>query len=72
MMKKKNVFLLALLACLMIPGVCLAAAQGAPRAFVPENRYEFAPLPEGKDILHGFVIENRGDAELEIQRVKTG
>ncbi|HKK90794.1 MAG TPA: hypothetical protein VJ936_05310 [Desulfobacteraceae bacterium] len=72
MMKKVNVFFQVLLACLMIPGVCLAAAQGEPRAFVPENSYEFAPLPEGKDIIHGFVIENRGDAELQIQQVKTG
>ncbi|MFO8048471.1 MAG: hypothetical protein R6U29_05500 [Desulfosudaceae bacterium] len=61
--------------------VVLAAAGAAdaqarwgeePEIFVPETRYSFEPVPEGTEVSHDFVIQNKGDAPLEINRVKSG
>ena len=42
-----------------------------PIAHVPALRYEFAPVMEGREVMHDFVVQNRGSAPLEIQKVKT-
>ena len=42
-----------------------------PVAHVPALRYEFAPVMEGKEVMHDFVVQNKGSALLEIQKVKT-
>lgn len=47
-----------------------AAAPGASQAFFPEPRYEFAPIMEGVDIEHEFIVENRGKAPLAIYKVQ--
>jgi len=43
----------------------------SPSVFIPEPRYEFAPVIDGRGVAHDFVIQNRGDAPLIIERVKT-
>ena len=43
----------------------------APSAYLPAVRYEFTPVAEGQQVSHNFVIQNKGDAPLEVQRVKT-
>ncbi|RJQ69993.1 MAG: DUF1573 domain-containing protein [Desulfobacteraceae bacterium] len=48
-----------------------AAAQGnEPRAVFPETRHEFGSVMEGQEVRHDFVVENRGQADLIIQRVQ--
>jgi hypothetical protein len=42
-----------------------------PVAHFPAARYEFAPIVEGQQVSHNFVIQNKGTALLEVQRVKT-
>ena len=42
-----------------------------PVAYLPVVRYEFPPVVEEQDVSHDFVIENKGTALLEIQKVKT-
>jgi len=42
-----------------------------PSAYFPAARYEFAPVVEGQEISHNFVIQNKGAAPLEVQKVKT-
>jgi hypothetical protein len=42
-----------------------------PLAHLPALRYEFAPVLEGREVTHDFVIQNKGSATLEIQKVKT-
>ena len=42
-----------------------------PSAHLPAVRYEFAPVAEGQEVIHDFVIQNKGSATLEIQKVKT-
>lgn len=42
----------------------------SPEAVFPQTQYEFAPVMEGVDIKHDFVIENHGNAPLVIQNVR--
>ena len=42
-----------------------------PVAHFPAARYEFSPVVEGQEVSHDFVIQNKGTATLEVQRVKT-
>ena len=42
-----------------------------PSAYLPTARYEFTPVVEGQEVTHNFVIQNKGTAPLEVQRVKT-
>jgi hypothetical protein len=44
----------------------------SPSAFVPESRYVFTPVLDGTEITHDFIIQNRGTAVLNIEKVKTG
>ena len=42
-----------------------------PLAFLPIDRYQFDPVVEGQEVTHAFVVQNKGTASLEIQKVKT-
>jgi hypothetical protein len=54
-------------------GVCFGAeADAAASVFFPETQYEFSPVLEDSQVVHEFVIQNKGNATLQIQRVKTG
>jgi hypothetical protein len=74
MTNKGRVFLIFLLVV-----VCLGAhaygaesdAEKLPLAHLPALRYEFAPVMEGREVTHDFVVQNKGSATLEIQKVKT-
>ena len=44
----------------------------SPSAFVPESRYTFPTVLDGVEVTHDFIIQNKGDAELMIEKVKTG
>ena len=44
----------------------------SPVAAVPEPRYDFAPVPEGSEVLHDFTVQNKGTAPLVIEKIKTG
>jgi hypothetical protein len=43
----------------------------APQSFYPQTRYEFEPVMEGTQVKHDFMIENRGNAPLIIQNVRS-
>ncbi len=49
-----------------------ATPAGGPAAFFPEPRYTFNQELEGTEVLHDFVIMNKGDAPLDVQKVKSG
>ena len=60
-------------------GVVLFATAGIsaqdetqPRAFYPETLYEFTPVLDGSKVVHEFLVQNKGLAPLNIERVKTG
>ncbi len=43
-----------------------------PLAFIAEAVYEFEPVADGTQIMHDYLIQNKGDETLEIQKVNTG
>ncbi len=43
-----------------------------PVAVLPSESYQFEPVPDGMEVRHDFVIQNAGEAQLLINRVKTG
>ena len=45
--------------------------QPSPSAVLTSNSFEFDPVPEGSEVVHDFIITNRGTAPLNIHRVKT-
>jgi hypothetical protein len=49
-----------------------AGEAGKPSAFVEEPVYQFGSVIEGDDIVHEFKIQNKGTAELRIERVESG
>lgn len=44
----------------------------SPSAFIPESKYTFPTVLDGVEVTHDFIIQNKGDAELMIEKVKTG
>jgi len=53
--------------------VCFGAeTEDAPSVFFPETQYEFSPVLENATVVHDFVIKNKGNAPLNVDRVKTG
>jgi len=53
-----------------------AGAEGqtgaSPGAFLPNQSFEFKPVPEGTKVVHEFVLKNTGAAPLRIQDIRTG
>ncbi|NJL60376.1 MAG: DUF1573 domain-containing protein [Desulfobacteraceae bacterium] len=46
--------------------------EKVPVAVIPEEKYEFKAVAEGVEIVHDFVIQNKGTADLEILAVRPG
>ena len=44
----------------------------APAAVLPARGYKFEPVPDGIEVRHDFVLQNKGNAPLIISSVKTG
>lgn len=71
---------LILILCLFVPVTIGIAADkhaenpdlATPSIFLPENRFEFSPVLEGTKIVHDFTVQNKGNAVLKIERVRTG
>ena len=50
-----------------------ADPKGAvPKIHVPEQKYEFPMVVEGREVVHEFVVRNKGGATLDIVKVKPG
>ena len=73
-MKLKTLGLAGIL-LLIAAAVCFGAenaATEAPDAVAVEPVFEFKPVLDGDEVVHDYVIQNKGSAELEVQRVQTG
>ena len=61
---------------LMVSGtLCFGADEAAkelPFAFAPEPEYKFTSALDGDEVIHDFILQNKGTAELKIERVQTG
>lgn len=42
-----------------------------PVAFVPQNVFKFPNVSEGAKIAHDFIIQNKGNEVLKIEKVET-
>ncbi len=49
-----------------------AENEQGPNVYFPETHYEFPPVLEDTTVIHDFVIQNKGNAILNVDRVKTG
>jgi hypothetical protein len=49
-----------------------AENDAAPSVFFPETHHQFSPVLENTTVVYDFVIQNKGDAMLNVDRVKTG
>ena len=47
------------------------ASEKTPSVFVPVSSWEFDQVVDGKKVVHDFVIQNKGNAPLNISEVKT-
>lgn len=68
----------------IIPAICalifLAAntaageetADKSPSAFLPEPVYTFEPVVEGAEVVHDFILQNKGNETLFIEKLKSG
>ncbi|MDK9708368.1 MAG: DUF1573 domain-containing protein [Desulforhopalus sp.] len=43
-----------------------------PVAEITEKQYDFGEVANGREVVHDFLIKNRGAGELIISEVKTG
>jgi len=59
---------------LLVPLAVLAQETtdpGMPSLYVPEPSYQFDTVVSGHDVVHDYLLQNRGTAPLKISRVKT-
>jgi len=72
-MVRRNLFAFIFVG-LLAAGCCWSAeASGTgPKAYLPENVFEFKPVVEGAEIVHEFILRNQGDAPLKILKIESG
>lgn len=46
--------------------------SAVPQLVIPESTFEFGPVLEDKTVVHKFIVQNKGTAELAITKVKSG
>jgi hypothetical protein len=46
--------------------------SSSPLAQIDRPIYEFDPVVDGVQVIHDYVIQNKGTGTLEIQKVRTG
>jgi hypothetical protein len=79
-MKKITMFFLIVVNFFTICGVLDADQSGGgktaesniPIAYLKENRFEFGMVKDGTEVNHAFIITNKGQAPLLIEKVKSG
>lgn len=58
--------------CVLVASQSLATTvQSFPVAFLPSNGFNFDAVVEGTEVVHEFVIQNKGTAPLNISKVQT-
>ncbi|MBW2605335.1 MAG: hypothetical protein JRE28_13670 [Deltaproteobacteria bacterium] len=75
-MKLKFFFIVFAVVCMMSfnSGAFGASKQipTSPSVVVPESRYTFPAVIDGTEVTHDFIIQNKGDTLLVIEKVRTG
>jgi hypothetical protein len=75
-MKKKTIFLFTLACCILFFQTGSFETEkntfNVPPVLAPESLYKFGPVLEGTEIIHDFIVQNKGTAPLKIEKVRTG
>jgi hypothetical protein len=66
------VILTAVVLSVAAPPAALSKEEKVPVAYIEEKVVDVGQIYEEKDVEHEFIIENRGNAELHILRIKAG
>jgi hypothetical protein len=64
MLKKEGVIAIA---AVILLALISSAANATPKAVVDEFVFNAGEIPQGKAIVHDFIIKNTGDKPLEIK-----
>lgn len=59
----------------VLAAACFGSTAGSPDtplAVALEPIFKFEPVLDGDEVVHDFIIQNRGTAELKIHTVQTG
>lgn len=74
-MKVRNVFTFVTAVCAFFLTTSFLSAESqstkAPSAYFPADQYEFDQILEGNDVRHDIVLQNKGNALLEVKEVGT-
>lgn len=68
----KILFLIPIFLPLLVCGFAHDKATGLPKINLDMPVYDFNEVKQGQVIVHDFIVENQGDAVLEIKGVKPG
>ena len=71
-MKVKLVALL--IVTILLGSNAIGAKEETPvssSALIIQPIFEFAPVVDGTEVVHDYIIQNKGSSTLEIQKVKT-
>jgi hypothetical protein len=49
-----------------------AGEEPSPSAFLPEQVYTFEPVIEGAEVSHDFILQNKGNETLLIEKLSSG
>jgi len=52
--------------------IATALAQGTPKIYIEEMRFDLGEVYEADVYKHRFAVQNQGDADLVIEKVKPG
>ena len=74
-MRSRTLCMILVLVCALWSGLQVwgveAVAAEVPAVVLPAPAFEFKPVPEGAEVKHDFIVQNRGDGLLKIAEVKT-
>ncbi len=74
-MKLKRPFLIVIATCMLFTAVSSFGADQkddkSPSAYFPARSYTFKQIVDGTDIIYDFIMQNKGDATLNISKVTT-
>ena len=56
-----------------VTGFCWAGQEttGSPIAYFPEKNYIFDPVVDGTEIIHDYILQNKGSETLLVEKVTT-
>ena len=74
-MKLKRSFIIVIATCMLFSATgSFGAGQKnseSPSAYFPERYYTFKQVVDGTEIMHDFILQNKGDATLKVNKVTT-